>query len=286
MYFDSTQFLLTDYLIFIYLIITGILIFLFRKNEAIWYLHLLGRLIGVSVIVFIASEHDNPIIHFIHDWYPLITILIFYWELGLLAKLIFQEPLDQQVIDWEKKLFKCQPSLLFCEQFNYYYLSELLHFSYLAYYPMVIILPLQFYITNHMTAFYFTVFAETCVFYTCLIFYIFFPVAGPRYLFEKNHSLISQGPIFKWTHKLLAEHSSKGTAFPSSHVAMATIVFLCAIYFKTSIAWVLFPFWLGITVGVVYCRFHYALDAIFGVLVAVVVFSGILSQLLFSTIVP
>lgn len=260
-------------LIYTYLAITGVIIALFRHNLSYWYLFILGRIGGVLLVLGLAKLCSiAQVFGFLYDWLPLLTLAIFYWELQFLAKLIHPTTLDDKIINFEEKIFKCQPSQVLSELLPSKILSEYLHASYLFYYLALIILPLIYYVSGNKAYFNFVVFAECFTFYLCLIFYIFFPVAGPRYLFPRNNSHISHGIFFKATHKLLGDHSSEGTAFPSSHVAMITVVFLCSIYLQSWSLLFILPIWAGITFGVVYCRFHYALDVVFGNFVATIGF--------------
>lgn len=265
---------MTDWLVIGYMFITGLWLIIYKNPMIINYRrHMLYRVLALIIIGMLAafSQHFQ-IIQILHDWYPLLTILIFYAELDILAKLFHQDVLDEKIIMMEERLFKCQPSMRFSEYFPNKLFSEYLHFSYLVYYIILVGVPLYFYGSGNLEAFQYVVFAEIFVFYSCLMIYIFFPVAGPRYLFPQNENLLNGGPICRLTHKMLEKHSSKGTAFPSSHVAMASIVCFTAFYWNSTIGWLVFPFWIGITLGVIYCRFHYALDAVFGFMLAMMGF--------------
>ena len=98
------------------------------------------------------------------------------------------------------------------------------------------------------------------------------PVTGPRYKVEKIKGGIAEGFFFKLTHAILTSASSKGTAFPSSHCAVAGIVVLCAARFDLITFAVLCPLGAGLVIGTVYARFHYAVDAVTGTVLAGVVF--------------
>jgi membrane-associated phospholipid phosphatase len=245
------------------------LVIVFKSNAVNWRAHLLGRVVGIALIIAMAVVAQAvPLVQFVHQWYPLATIALFYWELSFLATLVYPDVLDSKLIDWEERIFKCQPSLRFSERYQSIAFSEYLHLSYLLYYLVLVALPIQYYLSGAMPSFYAVVFAEAFVFYACLVCYIFFPIAGPRYMFPKNETIVQGGPICRYTHRMLENNSSKGTACPSSHVAMVSIVFFYAVYLQSGLAWLILPVWFGVSIGVVYCRFHYALDAILGLLMA------------------
>ena len=70
------------------------------------------------------------------------------------------------------------------------------------------------------------------------------------------------------THRLLAEGSAWGTAFPSSHVAVALVAAWCAWCFVRPLGFVLLPAAVLLALGTVYGQFHYAVDAVAGAALA------------------
>ena len=74
----------------------------------------------------------------------------------------------------------------------------------------------------------------TLTFNLSLLFYPFLPVTGPRYLFEKIQGKLSKGFFFRLAHLFVSRGSSKGTAFPSSHVSLSVIVLLYALRYDST----------------------------------------------------
>jgi membrane-associated phospholipid phosphatase len=95
-----------------------------------------------------------------------------------------------------------------------------------------------------------------------------FPVAGPRYEFARIVGPQTDGAIYGLVHTILEGGSSKGTAFPSSHVAATVSAWLAAGLVSRRLMWALAPFAILLTLGTVYGRFHYAIDAAVGLGVA------------------
>ena len=62
----------------------------------------------------------------------------------------------------------------------------------------------------------------------CYAVFLAFPVAGPRYLFPPAVNAATTVPAAAVTHRLLQGASAWGTAFPSSHVAVALVAAVCA----------------------------------------------------------
>ncbi|MEP6688277.1 MAG: phosphatase PAP2 family protein, partial [Gemmatimonadales bacterium] len=72
-------------------------------------------------------------------------------------------------------------------------------------------------------------------------------------------------------YRTLAQGSSYGAAFPSSHVAATVTAALAAGIGSRRLGLLLLVPTLLLTVGVVYCQMHYGVDALSGLVVGVVV---------------
>lgn len=268
------NFLPYDWVAIGYLAFTGVLVLIFRKNVARWSLYLLARVLCIIGIVSLTFTHeDTPLIlRFLRDWYPLSTIALFYFEIKKLTQMVFQRYFDETVIYWEKRLFKGMPCLELSDRFPSIILSEILHLCYFSYYVMTVFLAAWLYFSGRIGPFQETVFAETLAFNLSLLCYPFLPTTGPRYLFEKIHGPLSKGLFFRLAHLAVSRGSSKGTAFPSSHVSLSVTVLLCALRYDSTAFLILLPMCVGLTLGTVYGRFHYVIDAIAGAILGGIVF--------------
>ena len=100
----------------------------------------------------------------------------------------------------------------------------------------------------------------------CYLVFIFFPVAGPYYVFPRPADWFIDNPAARLVYDTLAEGSSYGAAFPSSHVA-ATVAAALTAAAAPALGLLLLVPTLLLTVGVVYCQMHYGVDALAGLLV-------------------
>ena len=98
----------------------------------------------------------------------------------------------------------------------------------------------------------------------CFITYAVFPVDGPRYLV--GPAAAPDGPVRSFVLALLDRGSSRGTAFPSSHVAASLVSALCALRYQRKVGLVVTPFAVALVLATVYGGFHYAVDALVGVI--------------------
>ena len=268
------NFLSYDWVAIGYLALTGVLILIFHKNVARWYFHLIARvlcIIGIGLLTLTDASSPFPL-PFLRDWYPLSTIALFYLEIKKLTQMVFQHYFDETVIRWEKRVFKGMPCLELSDRFPSIILSEILHLCYFSYYIIAVFLAAWLYFSGRIGPFQETVFAETLTFNLSLLFYPFLPVTGPRYLFEQIQGKLSKGFFFRLAHLFVSRGSSKGTAFPSSHVSLSVIVLLYALRYDSTAFFILLPMCIGLTAGTVYGRFHYVIDVLAGAVLAGIIF--------------
>lgn len=202
---------------------------------------------------------------------PLLVVPVAYTEASVLNQSVHGGSyFDDLVIGWEAVLFGGQPSQTLANALPFVALSELLHAAYLSYYFVVFGPPLILFATGRLEAYHRTIFAVLLTFLACCVVFVFFPVVGPRYLFPLPNEDLARGPILRLTRAILEGGSSAGTAFPSSHVAVAVAQTLMAARFLPRLFPVILTLTIGLWVGTVYGGFHYAIDGLVGMLLAVV----------------
>jgi membrane-associated phospholipid phosphatase len=207
----------------------------------------------------------------------------FFLETGLLNRMFFPEYLDATVIRWEQALFGCQPSVLFMDKLPCLAISELFYAAYFSYYVMIAGVGIALFFRSRLQ-FHHYISVISFVFYVCYTLYIIFPVVGPPVLFNRipGYELpadleqlaaahrypeaVTSGPFF-WVMALLYRLvEGPGAAIPSSHVAIA----LCTVYFSfrylSRIRYPHLAVAILLCLSTVYCRYHYVLDVLAGVL--------------------
>ena len=265
----------SDWITIFYLAITGVIACIFHKNLRWWGIYVVCRVGIICGLLWLAVSPEDSLsipLRILRDCYPIATILIFYLEIPPLAQIVLQGYLDDKVIEWEDGLFNGQPSIYLSERFSSKWVSELLHLCYFSYYPMVFGLAAMLYFQGRHEAFHEVVFGEVLTFNLCLIWYIFMPVMGPYYKFQKISGPLSDGSFFRLVHMILSSAASKGTAFPSSHCAIGVIVVLYAARYDPVAFAIMCPFGVGLVIATVYARMHYAVDAILGTVLAIAIF--------------
>jgi membrane-associated phospholipid phosphatase len=175
---------------------------------------------------------------------------------------------DQLVSNWEFLLFPSSPTRSLALMLPFRGLSELLHIAYISYYFLVYVPPALLWFRGRRRQFGDTVLPLTIAYAACFVTFVLFPVDGPRFLYGPAPA--PDGPVRRFVIALLASGSSRGTAFPSSHVAASVVASVCALRFQRPVGIVVALLTAGICIGAVYGGYHYAVDIVAGLLTGAV----------------
>ena len=207
----------------------------------------------------------------LHDFYPLLTMPLLYAELQLLNQSVFGgRYFDDVVIGWERAMFGGEPARELAAAMPWVWLSESLHLAYVSYYLIIYAPPLLVAWHRGHEAARQAVFTLSLVFFAHYLFFVWFPVEGPRYRFPAPGGDIAGGPVYGLTHTLLEAGSSRGAAFPSSHVGVSVAATMICWRMLRPLTPVVGLLTAGLAVGAVYGGFHYAIDAVAGALLGFV----------------
>lgn len=202
------------------------------------------------------------------EWLPIIAIPVMYAELpAVMGAPALSSMFDRIVVGWEQALFGTQPARALAERLPFAWLSEPLHVAYLSYYGIVVSVPVLVRALRSRSQFHEAVFALLLTFVVCFLCFVAFPVAGPYYT---GATMAPDGPIRSATLWLLDTGASRGTAFPSSHVAVTAAQCVLAIRYFGARGALLIPVGVALAAGAVYGGFHYAVDTFAGAALGVV----------------
>jgi membrane-associated phospholipid phosphatase len=257
-------------LLVVYLAVTGILLIVghSRVLSSALILHF------VMLAVIASATWVRGVPRWLRLWAPLLSLLFLYSEIPNLIQAAGHARLfDMKVIQWERLMFGAQPALEWSVRWPSRVLSELLHAAYLSYYGIIFAVPAALYLKSRTAEFVEATFVLMVTFVACLVWYIVFPVAGPRYLWPSATGG-ANGPIRSAALWLLEAGSSRGTAFPSSHVAVAVTQSILAVRYFGRRGLIVGALTAGLALGAVYGGFHYAIDVLAGLVFGVVITIG------------
>ncbi|UCF18323.1 MAG: phosphatase PAP2 family protein [Gemmatimonadota bacterium] len=260
-----------------YVLLSGLLvgIFGYRVGPTVWLGLSLAHAALLAVGLWWSGRplQDRTSGGFLRDIYPFLFIVYLYWELRYLALLFTTGYHDPLILRLEESLFGEQLAMTFSERVPNLWLSELFHLSYAFYWVQLPLAAVALYLRGRIAGFRELAYVELVVFFGCYLVFIFFPVAGPHYQFPVIDGPLAEGFFFQLVHAVLEDGGSKGAAFPSSHVAVAVTILLVSWRHDRLVCGLMALPVIALTVGTVYGRFHYGVDALSGVLAAVILVS-------------
>jgi membrane-associated phospholipid phosphatase len=239
-----------------------------------WWLLAAHALFGV-LLYLVTRPGLGPLGRTIRELYPLLLLVGLYSEIDVLNGAGGRPVYDAIVQRWELAMFGTQLSAEWWRAMPSRFWSSALHAAYLSYYLIVVAPAFYFTLRRDLEALGHFVLVVMTTFVACYLVFIFFPVAGPYYVFPRPDAWFTDNVFARMAYNTLATGSSYGAAFPSSHVAAAVAATLSAARGTKGLAWALGPPTVLLTVAVVYCQMHYGIDAVAGLLVGMIVAAAV-----------
>ena len=281
-----------DYATQAYMALVGLLILLFHNSTVPDWPRLLGaHVVGLVLVHWLIQAHAKqkpvPLLDFLRHFYPVLLYTAFFVETGSLNRMFFKEYLDPMVVKWEQGLFGCQPSVLFMQKLPWLAVSELFYASYCSYYFMVAGVGIALFLRDRRQFFHY-VSVVSFLFYVCYLIYIFLPVIGSRVFFYQVDSYalpeatqqlavtsaypeaVQAGAFFRLMRWVYRVFEAPGAALPSSHVAVALCTVSFSFRYLRRIRYVHLAVTLLLCLSTIYCRYHYVVDVLTGLVAAAV----------------
>jgi hypothetical protein len=248
-------------------LVSGVALVRAPGSSGTWWLLTSHALIALLVLL-VTRPGLGPLGRLLRDVYPIVLLGALYGALDILNASRGTATFDPLVMAWEASVFGGQVSRSWWQQASSPFWSTMLHGAYLSYYVIIPLPPLYFAVTGNRVALRRSVFLIMTAFLVCYLFFIFFPVAGPYYHFERPSEEFLANPLAQAVYGILSGGSSYGAAFPSSHVA-ATVAAMAAAWWESPrLGMMLAVPTTLLVIGVVYTQMHYGVDAMAGLLVA------------------
>jgi membrane-associated phospholipid phosphatase len=264
----------TDTVAALYFLITGAIVSFHHAQLPGWRVYLSVHLLaatGICMLRRLPLRRLTGITGFFRDWYPVLLFPVLYKEVEQFALAFGDWRLTKSIQQLEVALFDGHPSLYASWLYPWVPLSEYLHFCYFAYLLLLPIVGGWWYFSGRRHHFHELMLLVSTTLLSSYIFYISYPVDSPFYLFRPLEAPLTDGFFYRLVHFFSERGGARGGAFPSAHVSVSLVIWLVAWQRQRLMAWVLAPVIAGLVGATVYGRFHYLLDVLAGLLVAVLV---------------
>lgn len=211
---------------------------------------------------------DTPTARVLGAVWPIVILPALYSSIDILNGFGAVAIHDATIQRLEYAIFAMQPARDWWRLHPSTTWSAILHATYLSYY-LIVPLPLIFLAIQRrwddIPSYLAVVIA---VYLFCYLWYILWPVAGPYYEFARPSGNFVANLPARAVYGTLASGSSFGAAFPSSHVAATLAAALAALRVDRYLGVILIAIATLLTIAVVYCQMHYAIDSAAGMVVA------------------
>lgn len=230
--------------------------------------HAVGALALPALLRRLSPEPSRPV-RWLREAYPLLWLGVFWGELDAVIPRLHAASFDAAARSVDLAIFGVHLNEVWMPAMPHLWLSESLHLMYFLYYPMIFLPPLWLLATGREEALRDVVFRLMVTYVACYVLYLLFPVYGPHVGSVRYAGPLTDGFFYRLVEAAHAGGDVRGAALPSSHVAGAvTTAVLGWRWFSRRAAWLFTLQAAGVTVATVYTQSHYAVDAVAGLALA------------------
>lgn len=248
----------------------GLLAFAARQ-DAFALLLLLGHVAAIGALILIARS-SSPVAEFIHHWYLLLYVPFCYKQVPYLVSALHLRAADNTLAHWDLAMWKVDPVFWLSSMQNRFAV-EFLQAVYTMFLPGSVALGIVLWFRRPREEFRLGTFTIALTFLISYLGYLLLPARGPRFMEYASQ----YAPL----HGLWAFHSLQNIldkleglqydCFPSGHVAVVLVGCWLARWISPRVFCTFAAFAACITFSTVYLRYHYVIDVIAGMALAIVV---------------
>ncbi len=257
-------------------ILNGLILFFAHFNRTSASIFSLNLLVisFIAVLPLIYRFKENKYLLIFRDIYIILVGGFIFFEHHYLVPMVNPHDIDQLLIRWDRMLFLGHDPTKLLEAFTIPALTELLQLSYISYYLLPLSLCLCLYLTGKKLSFHIVTTTLLFGLYVCYLGYYLGPAIGPRFTLAQYQSFPLSGILF-FDHisKLITTFEGvTRDCFPSGHTLVSLLTALMAYkyhksFFKISTLWAAL-----IVISTVYLRYHYVVDLIAAIVLALFVY--------------
>ncbi|MFQ6607508.1 MAG: phosphatase PAP2 family protein [Fidelibacterota bacterium] len=224
-------------------------------------------------IAWLITNNNSPSLKtWLKTLYPIVLLVWYYPEVGLLRHTVIPQDLDPLLQRWELSIFPGELYTSLPKSLNLWSL-EILHASYFSYYLLVFVpLLIAWKMKCKKIGEYLFVGCTSMFihYWICILF----PATGPINLrSETIPSGVLFIPIMNYIYSTAVNQG--GAAFPSTHAAAAVIAGWYSAFWFPKLKWFFAMVVILILIATFACTFHYTIDTITGTLTGILALFGL-----------
>ncbi len=231
---------------------------------------LFGLLIFQIIIIKLRKKSHKPKwIKLLLLFYPVIYLVLIFDSLHLTLPYMNPNIYDAELANIDFQILGVNPTVA-VESIINPYLTELMYILYFFYFPMPLLILGYLYKKKMFRALDKSILFLFLTYYGSYLIYYLVPALGPRF-YEPISSLQQVNLDGLWLTDIIRDtinslEHNKFDAFPSLHTAISLTTFIIIAQYRKNWLPVFIPIVLGIFISLIYCRYHYFIDIVAGVL--------------------
>jgi membrane-associated phospholipid phosphatase len=267
-------------------IYTIIQILFLTKIPNIGLLFMQNVLIAITIIgiATLGKYRSGSLFVNIHRYYHLPIIYVIFMQVFVYISILNPHDYDAILVAWDKAIFGVNPTE-WLQQYAVPALTEFLQIAYLLFYVHAFAQSIEL----NLRGLYDEAERVTRIivfgFLLSYLAYFFMPAIGPRFSVHEYHSIFTDLPgIFATDFIRNAIDTGDGfrdkalapalqmhrNCMPSGHTMMTLMNMILAFRFRSKLRWVFFVMGISLIFSTVYLRYHYVVDVIAGIILALV----------------
>ena len=253
-------------------VLTVVTLLLWRRladpGEFLLRFSLMGAFLAVVVFLTQLPKPLPKALQVALDFYPAAFIPFVYESLGPLIAAARGRARDDLLIAADRAILGDDVTVLL-QPFVRPGLAAFLYVAYSTYYFLPIVLGAALWRKSRPEARRF-IFTLTVCFYVSYAGYFTIPAYGPRTALADRHTVpLNTNPVARAIDRTInqLEHT-KLDAFPSGHTMITVAVLIVAWKRERKLFWFLLPVASMLIFSTMYCRYHYVVDVIAGIVLA------------------
>lgn len=221
--------------------------------------------------IIIRFRERNGFMRITYDLvFPVICVIILFDSLEWVVHYVNPKDIDLVLVRLDYMIFGNHPTVML-EAIMNPFLTDILQTAYSTYYFLPVVFGIALIRDKQKKEFDRSLFLILFCFYLSYLGYIIWPALGPRFALDHLQTQRLEGfliaePLQNLLNRL---EGIKRDAFPSGHTGVALTVLYLVYKYKRTLFRIYLPVVGLLLFSTVYCRYHYVVDVIAGVILAI-----------------
>lgn len=198
--------------------------------------------------------------------YPVLFMFCLFETFFMILPYFNELRYDEILVKIDKVIFGVHPTV-WIESWINPLLTDFFYLLYVFYFPLPLFIVIWLLKKSKMKELEEVLLMFLFTYFGAYIIYFIFPAEGPRFFLSHLQALPLDGWIISQAIRDIINfmEPNKLDAFPSLHAAITFTAMYVSYIHNKKLFYLLFPVCLGIFISLVYCRYHYVIDAVAGI---------------------